>query len=65
MTHISNNIDTDIIIHHIFTMPCGGSIAVVHASIIGDFGEGYDAGKRQAYNDLPTVDNPFLVCTTV
>jgi hypothetical protein len=28
-----------------------GSIAVVHASIIGDFGIGYQAGKNQAYSD--------------
>ena len=24
--------------------------AIVHASIIGDFGEGYNAGNKQAYN---------------
>jgi hypothetical protein len=35
----------------IFMMFYGGSIAAVHASIIGDFGIGYQAGKDQAYSD--------------
>jgi hypothetical protein len=35
----------------VFTMLGVGSIAVVHASIIGDCGVGYQAGKTQAYND--------------
>jgi hypothetical protein len=35
----------------IFAVLGGGSIAVVHASIIGDFGIGYQAGKNQAYSD--------------
>jgi hypothetical protein len=35
----------------IFAVLGAGSIAVVHASIIGDFGIGYQAGKNQAYSD--------------
>jgi hypothetical protein len=35
----------------IFAVLGAGSIAAVHASIIGDFGIGYQAGKNQAYND--------------
>jgi hypothetical protein len=35
----------------IFAVLDAGSIAVVHASIIGDFGIGYQAGKNQAYSD--------------
>jgi hypothetical protein len=41
----------------IFTMLGVGSIAVVHASIIGDFGTGYQAGKTQAYNDFQSGTN--------
>jgi hypothetical protein len=35
----------------IFTVLGVGSVAFVHASIIGDFGIGYQAGKNQAYSD--------------
>jgi hypothetical protein len=35
----------------IFAVLGAGSIAAVHASIIGDFGIGYQAGKNQAYSD--------------
>ena len=35
----------------IFAVLGARSIAAVHASIIGDFGIGYQAGKNQAYSD--------------
>jgi len=41
----------------IFTILAVGSIAIVHASIIGDFGMGYQAGKTQAYNDFQSSAN--------
>jgi hypothetical protein len=36
----------------IFLMLGGSSISVVHASILGDFKDGYDAGKTHAINDF-------------
>jgi hypothetical protein len=41
----------------IFAVLDVSSIAVVHASIPGDFGMGYQAGKNQAYIDFPAGTN--------
>ncbi len=35
----------------------GPMMAVAHASILGDCGIGYQAGKQQAYNDFPNQYN--------
>ncbi|MFZ0513631.1 MAG: hypothetical protein WAM14_18640 [Candidatus Nitrosopolaris sp.] len=34
-----------------------GSATITHASIIGDFGIGYQDGKNKAYNDFPNTDD--------